>query len=87
MMGWKEKFISKASRKILIKTVAQTIPTYSMSLFKLPRSLYDNINSLVENIGGDNIKMKGRFIGLIGRSFALKKRMGEWDFEIFTLLT
>ncbi|XP_030928446.1 uncharacterized protein LOC115954662 [Quercus lobata] len=47
VMGWKEKFISKAGREILIKTVAQAIPTYSMSLFKLPRSLCDNINSLV----------------------------------------
>ena len=47
VMGWKEKFISKAGREILIKTVAQAIPTYSMSLFKLPRSLCDNINSLM----------------------------------------
>ena len=46
-MGWKERYISKAGREILIKTVAQAIPTYSMSLFKLPRSICDNINSLV----------------------------------------
>lgn len=48
MMGWKKKFISKARREVLIKTVAQVIPTYSMSLFKLPKSIYDNINSLLE---------------------------------------
>ena len=35
VMRWKEKFISKAGQEILIKTVAQVIPTYSMSLFKL----------------------------------------------------
>ena len=33
VMGWKEKFISKAGREILIKTIAQTIPTYSMGIF------------------------------------------------------
>ena len=43
----KEKYISKVGWEILIKTVAQAIPTYSMSLFKLPRSICDNINSLV----------------------------------------
>ena len=47
VLGWKEKFISKAGREIFIKTVAQAIPTYSMSLFKLPKSICDNINSLV----------------------------------------
>ena len=47
VMGWKEKFISKARCEVLIKTVAQEIPTYSMSLFKLPKSICDNINSLL----------------------------------------
>ena len=47
VLGWKEKFISKAGREILIKTVTQAIPTYSMSLFKLPKSICNNINSLV----------------------------------------
>ena len=47
VLGWKEKFISKAGREILIKTVAQLIPTYSMSLFKLPWSICNSINSLV----------------------------------------
>ena len=39
VMGWKEKFISKARREILIKIVAQAIPTYSMGLFKIPKSI------------------------------------------------
>ena len=47
VLGWKEKFISKAGREILIKTVAQLIPTYSMSLFKLSWSICNSINSLV----------------------------------------
>ena len=46
-LGWKEKYISKASRVILIKMVAHAIPTYSMSIFKIPRALCDAINSIV----------------------------------------
>ena len=45
VMGWKEKFISKAGREILIKTVTQAIPTYFMGIFKIPKALCDTINS------------------------------------------
>ena len=39
VMGWKEKYISKASREVLIKMVAQAIPTYSMSMFNPKKDL------------------------------------------------
>ena len=45
VMRWKEKHISKARREVLIKTVAQAIPDYSMSLFKIPKTICDGINS------------------------------------------
>ena len=45
VMGWKEKNISKTGREVLIKTVAQAIPTYSMSMFKIPKRVCDDINS------------------------------------------
>ena len=45
VMGWEEKYISKAGRKVLIKTVAQAIPIYSISIFKIPKATYDGINS------------------------------------------
>ena len=45
VMGWKEKFISKTGREILIKTVAQAIPTYSVGIFRIPKALCDTINS------------------------------------------
>ena len=45
VMGWKEKNISKAGREVLIKTVVQAIPTYSISMFKIPKKNCDDINS------------------------------------------
>ena len=47
VMGWKEKYISKAGREVLIKTVAQAIPTYSMSMFKIPKKICGDINSVL----------------------------------------
>ena len=49
LSGWKEKFLSKVRKEILIKVVAQAIPTYTMSCFKLPDSLCDELTSLIRN--------------------------------------
>ena len=47
LQGWKEKFLSRAGREILIKAVAQAIPTYAMNCFKLPKTWCEEINSLI----------------------------------------
>jgi len=41
--SWTGKHLSKAGREVLIKYVAQSIPTYYMSSFLLPTSLGDEI--------------------------------------------
>jgi hypothetical protein len=45
--GWKEKFLSQAGKEILIKAVIQAIPTYSMSVFQLPKRLCRELNCLM----------------------------------------
>ena len=49
LAGWKEKLLSKASKEILIKVVAQAILTYTMSCFKLPDSNCDEMTSMVRD--------------------------------------
>lgn len=46
VQGWQEKLLSKARKEVLIKAVAQAIPTYVMSYFDLTKGLYDEINSM-----------------------------------------
>jgi len=45
--SWSSKSFSKAGREVLIKYVFQSIPTYFMSLFTLPVSLYDEIEIMM----------------------------------------
>jgi hypothetical protein len=47
MNGWKEKFLSQAGKEVLLKAVVQAIPTYTMSVFQLPKILCKDINSMM----------------------------------------
>ena len=47
MQGWKEKLLSQAGKEVMIKAVIQSIPTYSMSVFKLPISLCKDIETMI----------------------------------------
>lgn len=84
VMGWKEKFISKAGCEVLIKMLAQAIPTYSICLFKLPKSICDNINSLLV---GRKPGWKEDSLDQLEETLHTKKEGGEWVFLIYVLLT
>jgi len=48
MQGWKEKLLSQAGREVMIKAVVQSIPIYSMSVFKLPVGLCKDIEAMIQ---------------------------------------
>ena len=60
LQGWKEKFLSKVGKEILIKSVIQAIPIYMMSIFRLPCGLVDQIHALFAKIwwGSSNTHRK-----------------------------
>jgi hypothetical protein len=47
MYGWKEIFLSQTGKEVLLKAVVQAIPTYTMSVFQLPRTLCRDINGMM----------------------------------------
>jgi hypothetical protein len=49
VQGWLELLLSAGGKEILIKSVAQAIPTFSMSCFRLPRGLCQHLNGLIRN--------------------------------------
>ena len=61
LQGWKEKLLSQAGREVLIKSMIQAIPTYSMSCFKLPKGLIKDIEAMIRKFwwgySGDSRKV------------------------------
>ena len=57
------KLLSQVGREVLIKSVIQTIPTYSMSCFKLPKGLIKEIETMIRNFGGVTVVIVGKSIG------------------------
>jgi len=47
IQGWKEIFLSWAGKEVLIKAVAQAIPTFDMGCFDLTKELCDQISAMV----------------------------------------
>ena len=48
LQGWEGKLLSQARREVLIKAVAQALPTYTMSCFKLLIGLCHDIEALIK---------------------------------------
>ena len=46
LQGWKGVLLSKARKEVLIKAVAQSLPTYTTWVFQLPLRLCDELNAL-----------------------------------------
>ena len=86
VMGWKEKYISKAGREILIKTMTQAIPTYTMGIFKIPKTLCDTINSTLAKYWWRQIKEARKINWINWAKFALLNRRVAWVLGIFKLL-
>lgn len=49
VVGWKCQGFSKAAKEVLVKSVSQSIPTYTMSCFHLTKKMCRNLSSISSN--------------------------------------
>ena len=64
------KFCLELGQEVLVKYVLQSIPTYTMSVFKLPMGLCEDVQSTVVNLWCSGDVGKEVFVGVFGRNYA-----------------
>ncbi|XP_031131897.1 uncharacterized protein LOC116033284 [Ipomoea triloba] len=57
--SWNKKFLSQAGKEILLKSVAQSMPTFSMSVFLLPASVCLSIQRVMNRYWWSSGRDKG----------------------------
>jgi hypothetical protein len=63
VQGWIEQTLSFGGKEVLIKAIAHAIPVDSMSCFKLPRGICQQINSLIRSFWWGSKKGQRKPVG------------------------
>ncbi|KAH9672717.1 putative reverse transcriptase/RNA-dependent DNA polymerase [Citrus sinensis] len=58
ILNWQHKFFSSGGKEVLIKAVAQGVPAYAMSVFKIPSTLCEDIQKAMAKFWWGNKKEK-----------------------------
>lgn len=86
--GWMEKLLSAAGKEVLIKSVAQSIPVYSMACFRLPRGLCESVTSIIRQFWWGSIQGRRKPAWASWDVMTRPKHLGGLgfrDLEIFNL--
>ena len=62
LTGWRSKCLSRARRKTLIKSVAQSLPIYIMSTFNIPNKVCDKLDFLTRRFWWRPRDLDGKFL-------------------------
>jgi ribonuclease HI len=81
LKGWKEKLLSQAGREVLIKAVAQAIPAYSMSCFRLPIKLCKELEAMIRRFWWSNNSDQQKVNWVSWRKLCEPKNMGGMGFR------
>lgn len=82
LQTWKEKILSWDNKEILLKVVALSIPTYAMSCFKLTNSFCTKLESQMALFDEVKKVMRGKSIGLDGKSYVNPSFIEVWASSI-----
>jgi hypothetical protein len=77
------KQLSIGDEEILLKSVAQAIPIFALSIFSLPVRICKEITDLVTQFWWGNDKQHKKCFGFLGESYAIRRVKVAWGLGLF----
>jgi hypothetical protein len=81
MDSWAEKHMSSGAKDVLIKSVAQAIPTYLMGVFKLPASTCEAYTKMIRDFWWGDEENKRKIHWCAWENITQPKGMGGLGFR------
>ncbi|XP_057800052.1 uncharacterized protein LOC131015604 [Salvia miltiorrhiza] len=86
VQGWSGKKLSKAGKEVLIKAVAQAIPSFCMAIFAIPTGLTDDMERMLNKFWWSNKAGGGRGINWMSwHELCVDKQIGGMGFRSFQI--
>nr|XP_023913144.1 uncharacterized protein LOC112024742 [Quercus suber] len=81
LASWKEKLLSIEGRDVLIKSVAQAMPTYTMSCIQLPKTLCDDLERMMRNFWWGQRNQESKLVCVSWKKLCKSKLYGGMGFQ------
>lgn len=81
VQGWKQSLLTQAGREVLIKFVAQAVPSYPMSVFSFPIGFCKEIDSILANFWWGHNQEANKIHWIIWKDLGLPKKEGGMGFR------
>ncbi|XP_074318065.1 uncharacterized protein LOC141654850 [Silene latifolia] len=83
--GWRGKILSRAGKEVLLKAVANSLPTYVMSIFKIPVNFCEELRSMMSRFWWGHEEGKRGISWVAWKKLCQPKGMGGMGFRDFKL--
>ena len=81
LQGWKGKLLSKTGKEVLIKVVTQSIPTYTIGEFQLPKKFCNELNAMCARFWWSQVSNERKIHWQNWESFSKPKKEGGMGFR------